>query len=188
LKRLVSIIAVVSLCALLASRAPAQPNLVTNPGFETGNLTGWTQSGNLGFTGVGGVPHSGSFALFMGPIGSDGFLSQTIPTVSGALYDVSFWLQSDGLTPNDFSAVFDGATLFSQVNIPAQPYTQYTFHNVPGTGASTLLQFGFRNDPGFLQLDDISVTQVIPEPGSLAMLFGMGLSGAALFLRRRVRK
>ena len=27
-------------------------NLVTNCGFETGNFSGWTQGGNLGYTGV----------------------------------------------------------------------------------------------------------------------------------------
>ena len=35
-----------------AIAAPASANLVTNGSFETGNFTGWTQSGNTGFMGV----------------------------------------------------------------------------------------------------------------------------------------
>src|ERR1700730_5234936 len=37
--------------------------LVANPGFETGDFTGWTQSGDTGFTTVENImPHSGAFA------------------------------------------------------------------------------------------------------------------------------
>ena len=56
-------------------------NLVANCGFETGDFAAWTQSGNLGFTGMGTTnPNSGSFAAFLGPIGSDGFLTQNVGT------------------------------------------------------------------------------------------------------------
>ena len=42
------------LCAvlLIAFACHASANLVTNGGFETGDFTGWTQSGNTGFTSV----------------------------------------------------------------------------------------------------------------------------------------
>src|SRR4030095_9985739 len=70
--------------------------VVQNGGFETGDLTGWTNSGDTSFTGVDSSnPHSGTFALYSGPTSSDGFLDQVLPTVSGTAYDVSFWLAND---------------------------------------------------------------------------------------------
>jgi hypothetical protein len=41
-------------------------------------------------------------------------------------YSISFWLSSDGGTPNEVDAEFDGVTLFDQTNIPASGYTQIT--------------------------------------------------------------
>ncbi len=39
----------VALLGLLAlAPGTARANLLTNPGFEAGNLTGWTPSGNIG--------------------------------------------------------------------------------------------------------------------------------------------
>ena len=87
-----------------------------NGGFETGDFTGWTRSGNLGFTSVTNSPfyvNSGNFGASLGPVGSDGFLSQTLQTTPGTAYIVSFALRSDGLTANDFSASWGGQTFFS---------------------------------------------------------------------------
>src|SRR5207342_1372158 len=78
--------------ALLCSAAVANANLVTNGGFETGDFTGWTNGGNTGFTGVDpGIQHSGTYGAFFGPIGSNGFLSQTLATTAGGVYTLSFW-------------------------------------------------------------------------------------------------
>src|SRR5713226_6733032 len=94
---------VAALFGLLASTNLARANLITNPGFETGDFSGWIQFGNVGFTGVdGGLPHSGSFAAFLGPVGSLGFLSQTLATTPGIRYDLRFFLLSDGGLPNEF--------------------------------------------------------------------------------------
>jgi uncharacterized repeat protein (TIGR01451 family) len=138
------------------------PQLVENGGFENGDFTGWTQGGNTGDTGVDGSNvHSGSFAAFLGPVGSDGTLTQNVATVAGQQYVFSFWLESDGGTPNDFSASVDGTTVFSVVNDPAHGYQQHSF-TFTATGASTQIQFAFRNDPGFLHLDDVGVVALTP--------------------------
>ncbi len=145
------------------------PQLFENGGFETGDFTGYVQGGNLGDTGVDAGthhgddpgPHSGSFAAFLGPVGSDGTLTQNVPTVSGQTYVLSYYLESDGGLPNDFSTTIGGTTVSSLTNIAAQPYTQFTF-SFTATGASTTVQFAFRDDPGELYLDDIGVVPVTP--------------------------
>jgi hypothetical protein len=103
----------------LASTAAA--NLVVNPGFETGNFTGWTQIGDTTFTGVDTLSaHSGSFGADMGPIGSLGFISQDLAAVAGATYDLTFWLANiadrfGNVTPNRFEASWNGSVIPASV-------------------------------------------------------------------------
>ncbi len=133
--------------------------IVENGGFETGDLTGWTNTGDTSFTGVdGGNPHSGSFALFSGPTSSDGFLDQVLPTVDGQAYDVSFWLENDDDSgTNRFGASLGGVILVPEGAQAGFGYTQFTFTNVvPGADAD--LQFIFFNPPSFFYLDDVCVT------------------------------
>jgi FecR-like protein len=133
--------------------------LIVNGGFETGDFTGWTRSGNSGFTSVTSSSfyvNSGTFGASLGPVGSDGILSQTLQTTPGKAYIVSFALRSDGLFTNDFSASWDGQTFFSRVNMPNAGFMPLSFTEV-ATGSSTTLQLAFRDDPGFLGLDDVSV-------------------------------
>ena len=63
----------------------------------------------------------------MGSVGSDGTLSQTIATTAGQTYTLSFWLQNEGSSPNDFSAIWNGQTLLSLTNAAQSGYTEYTY-------------------------------------------------------------
>jgi hypothetical protein len=180
----------------LAATAPSicdaiPGNLIVNCGFESGGLVGWTQSGNTGFSfaagpgSLGGLldsPNSGRGFAALGPLGSDGFLSQTFSDTVGQQLRIEFFMANDGGTPNDFHAAFNDNMLLSLTNDGAHGFTDNVFI-VMATGLDTLTIGGFRHDIGFFGLDDISVVPV-PEPGSLGLL-GISLAGLRIRLGRR---
>jgi hypothetical protein len=170
---------------LVAGAATARAELIVNGGFETGNFSGWSVSpSDDPFISVGSDnPHSGRFAADLGTIGELGHISQSFADTPGQALTVSFWFASDGEQPNELRARFDGITRFDEINGGPHGYVQESFA-VVATGHDTLT-FDERNDPGFLNLDDVSVAaRAIPEPTSLSLL-GAALIGLGIARRRR---
>jgi PEP-CTERM motif len=172
-KTLLFIVAVLA-SAALSARAQ---NLVLNPGFETGDFTSWTNNSGGNFVN-GANAHTGTYSAWMGAVGSDGSFQQSIATTPGQLYNVSFWLQSPGGTPNDLSASFAGVTFYTITNAGAFPYTLES-GNITATSTSSLLLFSARQDPSYWNLDDVDV-HAVPEPGTVGLvaLGALGLVGA----------
>ena len=185
-------VAAVLLLASVAVRA----DVVVNGGFETGNFTGWTQFGDTSFTGVvdssATIPpnpspvESGTWGASFGPL-TPGGIFQTLPTLPGRFYTVTFGLQDEvdvfgQSTPNSFTFNWNGgAAEFALSNSAAFPYHNFSF-SLQATSAATDLRFTFANTPAFWDLDNVSAS--IPEPGSMA-LAGLAATLVAAFHRRR---
>ena len=153
--------------------------LFQNNGFETGTLSYWSQSGgqnnsfanNLADDGsaTGLAPHSGFNFLAFGAVNAPGFVSQTVPTVPGQMYLLSFWLTNPvaGGSPGNieqFVVNWNTNTsasnnIFSLLNPPKFNWTNQTFL-LTATSTNTTVAFGGRNDPSFFGLDDVSLVQV----------------------------
>ncbi len=146
--------------------------MIQNGGFEYGTLSYWAQTGpsnsySFDYIDDGSVsgisPHSGTYLMTFGMPGSLGYISQSLSTVPNQAYLISLWFNSPsvsgGNTPNEFSISWNGTTLFDQVNIGVLSWTNLQFV-VKATGPNTVLQFGGRDDPWFLGLDDVSVVPI----------------------------
>ncbi len=136
--------------------------------------------------------NSGTFAMTFGSFASVASLSQSIATVSGQSYDVSFFLalsDADPFSEETFEVQWGGSTVFSSANPGAAfGYSQRVILNLLATSSSMTLDFRARNDPGQWFLDDIAIADAsgVPEPATV-VLTGLGLAGAALVQRRRAR-
>jgi hypothetical protein len=179
-------------------------NLVANCGFETGDFSSWSVTGNTGFTSVNSTfVDNGSYGAYLGPVGSDGILSQTI-TGNGTdtLYSVAFALtDGTGGTPNDFTVFWNGTDVGPSLLNFSLPAFGVVSGILSGNSGANTLEFHYRQDPAFWGLDDVTIlpltsgtpgnlafanTGAVPEPGSLGLLLG-GLGILGVTRRRRTK-
>ena len=176
---------VLTAVAALSVACPAKANLITNPGFETGDLTGWTSSMFLGSqTFNGQAPHSGNFQAVNNF--EPASISQSVATTPGAAYMVSFFAAAPPIRPNvTMTVTFGATTIFSHLFNSITGYTEYTV-NVTASSASSALNFNV-DGSGFVLLDDISVGLArvgVPDGGTTVSLLGCALLGLAALRRR----
>ncbi|MEV7930519.1 glycosyl hydrolase family 18 protein [Kitasatospora sp. NPDC088779] len=134
----------------------ATPNLVANPGFESG-LSGWTCSGGSGAV-VSSPVHSGAAALKATPTGPDSAqCSQTVSVQPNSQYTLSAYVQG--------SYVYLGATGTGAGSDPSTwtpssaAYSQLSvgFTTGPNTTSVTVYLHGWYGQPAYYA-DDVSLT------------------------------
>jgi hypothetical protein len=160
-------IAFVGMLVSLAEPTARGQNLLANPGFETGDFSGWTLSGSAAFEGVSTsfatAPHSGDYSAFFGAVGSYNLISQTLATTIGDSYNISFALNNSGGPYSEAFVDWGGAQVFDIQ--PAHTFGWNEFGvEATATSASTTITFGFEQVPSYFNLDDASVVDLTPHP------------------------
>ena len=203
---------IASALALVGFQA-AHANIVLNPGFELGPPLGtsapdWTftsATSGSDFNYTHGPAHTGSYEASFGAITSGSSLStldtisQSLATVAGHEYQISYWLDTGGGDARgagyvQFISSFGSDTL-QNLNPPAitAGYTEYTF-DAEATANSTTLSFSGKSVEGWIELDDVSAVDLgpaaVPEPTTIiagaSMLLPFG-AGALRMLRKKLQ-
>ncbi|MBL8488741.1 MAG: FxDxF family PEP-CTERM protein [Rhodocyclaceae bacterium] len=200
-----------ALAALPFAAVAAGPNLLVNGGFEdisfdaglqqlaNGSWTtyaaipGWTKTAGHSIEvrrNVAGTAFEGVQFVELDSYGNSA-MSQTVATVAGRAYELSFWYSPRPGTgdTNDiqvfWNGVQQGATLAGSGGA-AHNWTQHVF-TVLGTG-SDVLSFAAAgaSDSYGGSLDSVALTVAVPEPETYAMMLaGLGLMGAVARRRRQ---
>jgi PEP-CTERM motif-containing protein len=172
--------AVLIVMSFVAPSASAATNLVQNPGFETGDFTdwspgpGWFVCGPPSCSGTGYVVYEGAYYAYVEANLLPTSLSQTLSTVSGDKYTLSFAF-NPGIfmngPPGEKMQVYWNGQLVKDVDtdVVDTNWTVYSIGGLEAQSTSTTLEFymAFANDayPG---VDAVSVT--VPEPSTWAMI------------------
>lgn len=194
-KTLLVLVALVVALLVSAPQTFAQ-NLVQNGSFETGDFTDWSTNGNFEFTQVVSGPfyvyngaQDGNFYVTAGPVGSLGGISQSFADQAGAQYTFSFYLNAVGDSPSEFVAYWDGTPILDLTDPNTGGVWTLESFTETGTGNDSI-GFGFRDDPEYIALDNVSVSQnggtsTTPEPSSF-LLLGSGALALAGVIRRKL--
>ncbi|MFH0953989.1 MAG: PEP-CTERM sorting domain-containing protein [Verrucomicrobiota bacterium] len=187
----------------MALAGAASANLLTNPGFETGDLTGWDAAG--WYTQTGGDAHSGTWGagyhVLSGAPNNDFYVAlQYVPVTANASYDFAGWLRFAGLNESEsfLEVVFIdnlgawGGQYQSVHQTTTEGYTLYSITNMIADGdavtarvAAVVHTTALTTDQSWHNVDDMSFDQTIPEPTTLGLL-GMAVAGM-IVLRRKNR-
>jgi hypothetical protein len=138
----------------------------------------FVSSGGRGY----GNPNSGNyFAVLAGYTVPFDSITQTVSTIAGQQYDISFSLRTNGDASShadEFIASFGNVVLLDDITRTSTNWAQHSF-TATATSNTTTLEFSGVIGDTFWGLDDVSVTASglsTPVPSSLVMssiLFGM---------------
>lgn len=135
--------------------ATAATNLVSNPGFETGTLSGWTCSAQD--SAVGSPVHSGSYALSGAATSSDDAqCSQVIQVQPSSSYSLSAWVEGSYVYLGDTGTGTSDTSTWTP-SAPAWQQLSTTFTTGAATTSVTIYLHGWYGQ-GTYYADDVTMT------------------------------
>jgi hypothetical protein len=195
------------LAAGVAASSAQATNLVVDGGFEspaistwyvneTSNFSGWTLVTNnvdivhQGYNGA-SPAHEGAQYLDLVGYGSTGEISQSLATVAGQKYSLTFWYSNNPWSTSSASAVATVGSLTASVTHSGASAADLGWSKYTGSFVATgptVLDFnntyGYGN--GGVLLDGISVSSVPETSTWIMMLAGFGALGFAGLRRKAV--
>lgn len=180
--------ALVFALGLFSFEVSANSNLVVNGDFETGDSLGWTKSGSLLdwiSSPYQGTVSQGNYAWqYDAYPNNPAYINQTLNTIAGTEYTLSFDTMVYGGSPNNFSISVGGSLLYSFNNSPDYSWKTNVVY-FTATSGNEVLSVGGASEPLWVEVDNVSVTAAaVPEPSALSLL-AIGLGGLAMIRRRR---
>lgn len=174
-------------------------SIVNNGSFQTGDFTGWTANPNSSFPWqVEGAP--GNFFADTGCVGQEcitgttsqqAYLYQDLTTTAGNSYTLGFTFSNEG-TPSELEVLFGSTVAIDLLNVNTGGSVDYSVNGLVASSSITRLEFLGREDPSFMSVTNISVTDngpastsPIPEPGTVGMV-GTGVLGLLGAVRRKL--
>ncbi len=145
---------VTSALAVLSLNAAAQTNLLSNPGFESGNLNGWSTFGaNNSVQSGAGTAHSGTYCYkvygnFNGSQNYTGIYQDT-PAVSGNTYSADGWAYT---ASSDGGGIHGQDTIWVEVSFRDASYNALALYRSAIVTSNNLAGFGGVNNWFDLQI------------------------------------
>ncbi len=193
-----------ALMGMVAASSAWAGEVVLNGGFETGDLTDWTLGSGASWEVSSGSAFAGSFFATTGCVGAQcitgsatqqAALSQVLTDTAGSTYTLTFEFNTgNNGTPNELDVLWNGVSVLDLgsggtlgVVGSSGVYDFFSVSGLVGTGSDKLTFLG-RQDPGFNQLDNVSVTNsssAVPEPSTFVLIGGI-LPVLAILRRRRL--
>jgi hypothetical protein len=136
-------------------------NLITNPGFETGNSSGWSQYSNNGTSHEieWGGTHTGNWKLSFANSSAYKQKTSQVQSVPNGNYSLSVWVRSTGgqnalhLYAKNYGSGTELQASVGSVSVPS--WTLYTIDNIPVTnGQIDLGMWSDANANNWTAMDD----------------------------------
>ena len=178
---------------LVGTGASVQAQSIVNGNFAT-DLSGWTTQGpNTQWRSDLGPDSAPGVAWLNDVPGPVCFVQQTISGLTpGQTYNISGFYKSLAIfaSTGSFTTTIDGTTTFANPETSfVTNWTPFSFGFTPAASSAVLRLNGQVGSDSDYLVDNVVIASVgpaaTPEPGSVALLVGMGFSGAGLLMRRR---
>ncbi|HCU48741.1 MAG TPA: chitinase, partial [Micromonosporaceae bacterium] len=176
MKRILLVLALVATGGLFAATNASAAELAVNGGFETGSLSPWSCTGNLGSV-VSSPVHSGTRALQAAASASDNAkCTQTIAVVSGTSYTLSGWFRGN----YTYLGITGGASTWTP---GGSSYTQLTLTFTASSSSVQIYTHGWYGQ-GTYHADDISLQGAggTGVPGAPSNLQSTGTTNSSISL------